>query len=114
MADNRVIFFGTPKIAVSCLKALIDVKVNVVAVVTKPDMPIGRKQIMQESEVKLFAKQNNIQILQPNKINDVYEDLIALKPDLFIVCAFGKLISERVLQIPQYHAVNIHTSLLPR
>jgi methionyl-tRNA formyltransferase len=112
--NNRVIFFGTPKIAVSCLKALIDTKINVVAVVTKPDMPIGRKQLIQESEVKVFAKQHNITVLQPIKVNDIYETLVELKPDLFIVCAYGKLISEKILELPIYHAINVHTSLLPR
>jgi methionyl-tRNA formyltransferase len=112
--NNRVVFFGTPQIAVACLQALVDSKINVVAVVTKPDLPIGRKQEIQESEVKVFAKKHNIRVLQPNQINEIYEELIELKPDLFIVCAYGKIISEKILQIPKFHCVNVHTSLLPR
>jgi methionyl-tRNA formyltransferase len=111
---NRVVFFGTPKIAVSCLQALLDAKVEVAAVVTKPDMPIGRKQIIEESDVKIFAKKHNILVLQPVKIDDIYDELVKLQATLFVVCAYGKLISERILHIPKFHCVNVHTSLLPR
>jgi methionyl-tRNA formyltransferase len=112
--SQRVIFFGTPAIAVSCLQALIDANIDVVAVVTKPDKPIGRKKQITESDVKIFAKQHKILVLQPNKVNEIVDVLIKMSPDLFIVCAFGQLISERVLKVPKFGCVNIHTSLLPR
>jgi methionyl-tRNA formyltransferase len=112
--SKRVIFFGTPKIAVSCLKALLDENINVVAVVTKVDKLTGRRQEIQKSEVKIFAQKHQITVLQPEKVNDIYDQLISLKPDLFVVCAYGKLIGEKILNIPKYHCINIHTSLLPR
>jgi methionyl-tRNA formyltransferase len=110
----RVVFFGTPKIAAACLQALLDEKINVVGVVTKPDRPIGRKQIIEKSEVKTLAEKAKLAIFQPERINDVYDQILNLKPDLIIVCAYGKIISERVLNIPQFRCVNVHTSLLPR
>jgi methionyl-tRNA formyltransferase len=110
----RVVFFGTPKIAAACLQALLDEKINVVGVVTKPDKPIGRKQIIEKSEVKALAEKQQLKIFQPEKINDIYDELLELEPDLIVVCAYGKIMTERVLNIPQFHCVNVHTSLLPR
>lgn len=110
----KVVFFGTPQIAARCLQALLDSNVNVAAVVTKVDKPIGRKQIIIDNEVKQLAKQHNIKVLQPNKLLEIYDELMQIKPDLIVVCAFGKIIPEKILNIPQFHCVNIHTSLLPR
>jgi methionyl-tRNA formyltransferase len=110
----RVVFFGTPKIAAACLQALLDEKINVVGVVTKPDRPIGRKQIIEKSEVKALAERTKLNIFQPEKINDIYDEILDLKPDLIVVCAYGKIIGEHILNIPKFHCVNVHTSLLPR
>jgi methionyl-tRNA formyltransferase len=110
----KVVFFGTPKIAATCLQALLDINVTIAAVVTKPDKPIGRRQTIMDNEVKQLAKQHNIDVLQPNKVMDVYEQLTQIKPDLIVVCAYGKIIPEQILNLPQFHCVNIHTSLLPR
>lgn len=112
--QHRVIFFGTPAIACKCLQALIDKKINVVCVVTKPDMYVGRKQILTQSEVKILAQKNNIPILQPNDLNLIVHELKQYAPDLIITCAYGKIIPNDILIIPKYHCVNIHTSLLPR
>jgi methionyl-tRNA formyltransferase len=112
--SKRVVFFGTPAIAVSCLKALLDEKINVVAVVTKPDKPIGRRQLLEKTPVKVLAESLQINVLQPDKVNDIYNQLQELQPDLYVVCAYGKLLSEKVLSIPTFRCVNVHTSLLPR
>jgi methionyl-tRNA formyltransferase len=112
--SNKVVFFGTPKIAARCLQALLDTNIEIAAVVTKVDKPIGRKQIIVESEVKKLAKQNNIKVLQPIKMIDIYDELVQINPDLIVVCAYGKIVPEKILNIPQYHCVNVHTSLLPR
>jgi methionyl-tRNA formyltransferase len=114
LSNKRVIFFGTPKIAQICLQALLDEKINVVAVVTKPDAPVGRKQTIVFSEVKILAQKNNIYCLQPNKLSSIHDELQKLNPDLIITCAFGKIIPESILNIPKYHCINVHTSLLPR
>jgi methionyl-tRNA formyltransferase len=111
---SRVIFFGTPFIAVSCLKALLDENINVIAVVTKPDMVVGRKQQIQKSAIHIFAEQHQIKILQPKKLEEIHNTLVDLKPDLFVVCAYGKILDEKILNIPKYHCINVHTSLLPR
>jgi methionyl-tRNA formyltransferase len=112
--SKQIVFFGTPKIAASCLQALLDANIDVLAVVTKPDMPVGHKQKIKESAVKILAKQHNILVLQPHKLNDIYNQLNELKADLFIVCAYGKLINEKILRLPKFHCINVHTSLLPR
>jgi methionyl-tRNA formyltransferase len=113
-SSHRVIFFGTPSIASKCLQALIDKKINVVAIVTKPDALVGRKQVLTQSEVKLLALQNNIPILQPEKLSEIANQIKTLNPDLIITCAYGKIIPPSILSIPKYHCINIHTSLLPR
>jgi methionyl-tRNA formyltransferase len=112
--SNNVVFFGTPKIAANCLQALLDTKVNVVGVVTKVDGKVGRKQTIQFSEVKQLALQNNLKIFQPNKLVDIESELCSLNADLFVVCAYGKIIPESIFNIPKYHTVNVHTSLLPK
>jgi methionyl-tRNA formyltransferase len=96
------------------LQALLDANIEVAAVVTKVDKPTGRKQIIIESEVKKLANENNIKILQPAKMIDAYDELVQINPDLIVVCAYGKIVPEKILNIPKYHCVNIHTSLLPR
>lgn len=112
--NYRVIFFGTPLIAQKCLQALLDKNVNVVAVVTKPDALVGRKQLLNYSEVKILAQKNNIAILQPEKLFTITSEIENLKPDLIITCAYGKIIPESILNISRFHCVNVHTSLLPK
>jgi methionyl-tRNA formyltransferase len=112
--NYRVIFFGTPLIAQKCLQALLDKKINVVVVVTKPDALVGRKQVLTYSEVKVLAQKHNIAILQPEKLSTITNEIQNLKPDLIITCAYGKIIPESILSIPKFHCVNVHTSLLPR
>jgi methionyl-tRNA formyltransferase len=112
--NHRVIFFGTPKIAQHCLQALLDKHINVVAVVTKPDALVGRKQILTQCEVKVLAQKHNIPVIQPEKLSLVINQIKDLQPDLIITCAYGKILPEAILNIPKYHCVNIHTSLLPR
>jgi methionyl-tRNA formyltransferase len=111
---HRVIFLGTPKIAARCLQALLDTDVEVVGVITKPDKPVGRKQDIVLNPVKILALKHHLPVFQPIKMNEIYEKISSLKPDLMLSCAYGQLIPESVLQIPKFHCVNIHTSLLPR
>ena len=89
----RIVFMGTPAFAVASLKALIDAKMNVVAVVTAPDKPAGRGMQLQESAVKQFAKANQIPVLQPEKLKapEFLETLASYSPDLQIVVAFRML-----------------------
>jgi len=112
---NKVIFMGTPKIAATCLAAILARNdIEVVAVVTQPDKPVGRKKEIVFSEVKQLAIKNNIPVLQDEKVSNLYEQINQLKPDLIFTCAFGQFVPEKILNIPKYHCVNLHASLLPK
>jgi methionyl-tRNA formyltransferase len=110
----RIVFMGTPAFAVASLKALIDAKMNVVAVVTAPDKPAGRGMQLQESAVKQFAKANQIPILQPEKLKapEFLEALASYNPDLQIVVAF-RMLPEKIWSFPPMGTLNVHGSLLP-
>lgn len=112
----RVVFMGTPSIAATCLKALVEDGRNVVGVYTKPDKPTGRKQILTQSEVKQYALSQGLPVFQPTTFRDeaVVEELRALKPDVIAVVAYGKILPQSVLDIPPLGAINIHASILPQ
>ena len=113
----RVVFFGTPDFAVPYLDALLDAPdIKVVAVVTQPDKPAGRKQELHPSPVKERAILAGIPVLQPETLKnyDVHDQLRAFSADLFVVFAYGKIIPPIPLKIPPLGCVNVHPSLLPR
>jgi methionyl-tRNA formyltransferase len=111
-APLRVIFAGTPKIAVTSLKALIDDPAfDVILVITQPDKPVGRKKIIQESPVKIYALQAGIKVLQPQDINTDYPDS---DHDILVVVAYGQILKQEILDAPRIAPVNLHPSLLPR
>src|SRR6476659_7434110 len=106
---------GTPEFAVASLKACFDVG-EVVAVVTQPDKPKGRGQEVQMPPVKELALQRGVQVLQPPKIKgtNFHEELAALKPDVFVVTAYGRILPKALLEVPPHGCVNAHASILPR
>jgi len=111
----RIVFMGTPEFAVPSLQALIDSEHQVVGVFTQPDRPKGRGNKLTPSPVKVLAQAHNIPVYQPLKIRkDGLEDLINLKPDLCVTAAFGQILSQAILDVPQMGTVNVHASLLPR
>ena len=112
----NLIFMGTPDFSVPALKSLINCKdINVLAVVTNHDKPVGRKQILSPSPVKVCGVENNIKVLQYDKIRlEGYEDIKALSPDIIVTCAFGQILSQEILDIPRFGVINIHASLLPK
>lgn len=112
----KIIFFGTSEFALPALEALVREGYSVVAVVTNPDEPAGRKQEITPPPVKqLVAKSKwQMEILQPHDLKTVGPALSAMKPDLFIVASYGKIIPANILEIPKHGAINIHPSLLPR
>ena len=114
-SDFRVIFMGTPEFAVASLKALLDAGMNIVAVVTAPDKPAGRGQKVQETDVKKFAKNLDIPILQPDKLKNTefLGKLQSLQADLNIVVAF-RMLPELVWSMPRLGTINLHASLLPQ
>ncbi len=111
----RIIFMGTPAFAVASLSALLAAKMNVVAVVTAPDKPGGRGMQLQESAVKQFAIENNITVLQPEKLKspEFFEALKTLQPDLQVVVAF-RMLPEIIWSFPPMGTLNVHGSLLPQ
>ena len=112
----RVVFMGTPDIAATCLKKILDDGFEVVGVYTQPDRPKGRGMKMVFSPVKELAIANNIPVFQPENFREdaVVEQLAALQPDVCAVVAYGRILPQRVLDIPTKGCVNIHASLLPR
>lgn len=110
----RIVFMGTPEYGVPSLEALIREGYEVVGVFTQPDKPSGRGKKVQFSPVKACAVAHGIPVFQPLKIRvDGVEDLRALQPDVCVTAAFGQILSQEVLDIPQMGTVNVHASLLP-
>lgn len=111
----RVVFMGTPDIAATCLKRLIASQFEIVGVYTKPDMPKNRGMKMEMSDVKKVALEAGLPVYQPTTFKDdaVYEELKELNPDVIAVVAYGKILPQRVLDIPRLGCVNIHASVLP-
>lgn len=114
--DLRIVFMGTPEFAVGTLKLLLDGGYNVVAVVTQPDKPVGRHQdTLQPSEVKKFALEHGLPVLQPVKMKDpaFVEELASYKADIQVVVAF-RMLPEVVWAMPKYGTFNVHAALLPK
>lgn len=112
----KIVFMGTPDFAVDCLEALVASGHEVAAVFSQPDKPQGRKQILTPPDVKVCAQKYNIPVYQPNTLKDGSSTAILkeIAPDLIVVVAYGKLIPQEVLDIPQYGCINVHASLLPK
>ena len=111
----RIVFMGTPDFAVASLQALVEGGYNVVGVITAPDKPAGRGKKLSESAVKKYAVENNLKILQPEKLKnpDFIEELKGLKADLQVVVAF-RMLPEVVWNMPPLGTFNLHGSLLPQ
>ena len=111
----RVVFMGTPQIAADCLSRLIADGFDLVGVYTKPDMPKNRGMKLAMSEVKEVALAAGLPVYQPATFRDdaAVEELRALRPDVIAVVAYGKILPQRVLDIPKLGCINIHTSILP-
>ena len=111
----KIIFMGTPEFAVPCLKVLHETQ-EIVCVVTQPDRPKGRGQKLQPSPVKIFATENNLPILQPQKIKspEAVAELKKFPADLIVVVAFGQILSQEILDLPKFGCINVHASLLPK
>ena len=112
----RVVFMGTPDFARTALEALIKAGHKIVLVVTQPDKPKGRSGKLQISDVKDCAIKNGIEVFQPEKIKEEssVSFLKSIDADIYVVAAFGQIISKEILDIPRYGCINIHASLLPK
>ena len=114
--DLRIVFMGTPEFAVETLKALVENEYNVVAVVTQPDKAVGRHQTeTQPSEVKKYALEHQLPVLQPEKMKDpaFIEQLRGYQANLQVVVAF-RMLPEVVWDMPKYGTFNVHAALLPQ
>ena len=112
----RIVFMGTPSIAVGTLEALLKADHEVVGVFTQPDKPVGRKQILTPPPVKVFAEENGIPVYQPRTVKngEALDILKDLNPDIIVVVAYGKILPKEILSLPKYGCVNAHASLLPK
>src|SRR6476619_6203730 len=112
--DLRIIFMGTPEFAVASLDALVKAGCNIVGVITAPDKPAGRGMQLQQSAVKKYAVDKNLNILQPEKLksSDFISELKSLYADVQVVVAF-RMLPEIVWNMPAMGSINVHASLLP-
>ena len=112
----RVVFMGTPDIAATCLRRLLEADFQIVGVYTQPDRPKGRGMKMVYSPVKEVALAAGLPVFQPENFRDdeTVEQLRSLEPDVVAVVAYGRILPQRVLDIPQYGCINIHASILPQ
>jgi len=113
---KNLVYFGSPEFSAEILESILKSKlVNVVAVVTPPDKPTGRKQILTPSPVALLAEDHNLPAYKPSKLDDAnLAHLKLLKPDIFLVVSYGKIIPRAWLELPSLGTFNIHFSLLPK
>lgn len=114
---KKIVFMGTPEIAVPSLKALVENGFDIPLVITQLDKPKGRGQAVQYPPVKEYALTAGLEVYQPEKIKnntEVMEKLKSISPDFFAVVAYGKILPQDVLDIPKIAPVNVHFSLLPK
>lgn len=112
----KMIFMGTPDFAAGALRALIAAGYDIAAVVTQPDKAKGRSKEPVPSPVKVCALEHNIPVLQPRRVKapESVEELRAYRADIYIVAAYGQILSQEILDLPKYGCLNIHASLLPK
>lgn len=111
----KVIFLGTPDFSVPTLKAIIKSHHQLLAVVTQPDKPSGRGERLSYSPVKQVALENNLKVLQYDRIRlQGVDDLKRLAPDIMVTCAFGQILSQEIIDIAPHGIINVHASLLPK
>ena len=110
----KIVFMGTPEFSAIILKELCQSKYKPILVVTAPDKPVGRKQILTSPPVKVIAQKYEIPAAQPEKIASLKSEILNLKPDLIVVAAYGQILPKEILEIPKFGCLNVHPSLLPR
>ena len=110
----RVLFAGTPAVAVPSLDALVEAGFDVVAVLTRPDAPVGRKRVLTPSPVAVRAAELGIEVIHAARVDsDVTARIAAAAPDIAAIVAYGGLIPRPALQVPRHGWINLHFSLLP-
>ena len=112
--DCRIVYMGTPEISAYVLDKLILDGFNIVAVVSQPDRPVGRKREILPTPTKKVAEKYGIPVYQKEKIKLDYDFLYNIKPDLILTLAFGQIVPQGLLDIPKLGCLNLHGSLLPK
>lgn len=110
----RLVFIATGDIALPVFRHLIDAGPVPFALVTQPDKPVGRHQIMQPPAIKMAAIDAGITVLQPQKIGDAAAQIAALNPDILVVMAYGQILKNNIIELPKLAIINLHASLLPK
>lgn len=110
--NKKIAFFGTPDFVVEFLKLFKTLNLNLELIVTGEDKPFGRGMQMKSPAAKKFGEENNIKVLQPKKLSEIESELQDF--DLFIVIAYGKIMPERIINLPKHGTINLHYSLLPK
>ncbi len=109
----KIAFFGTPPFTINFLEKLAESGFWPSLIITNPDKPSGRGMVLQAPQPKVWGKKNGIKVLQPEKIDDDFISSIG-DWDLFIVVAYGKILPEKLINLPKYGTINVHYSLLPK
>lgn len=112
----KYVFFGTPRFAAIVLEKMIDAGVPPLALVCNPDRPVGRKQIITPPPTKQLMANRKVQIeiLQPDDVLTIRDKLLAIRPDVFVVAAYAKILPKEILEIPRLGIIGVHPSLLPK
>lgn len=110
----KVIFMGTPEFSLCSLRTLDGRGFEIAGVVTQPDKPQGRGNLMIPSPVKQYAMERGFRIFQPRRAEEVVEELRALEPDFVVVIAFGQILRRPILELPRKAIINVHASILPK
>ena len=112
----RVVFMGSPAFALPALQRLIDSEHEVAGVVTQPDRPAGRRRALRPPPAKEVALARGLPVLQPERVNtpEALDAIRALAPDVIVVAAYGQILKQPLLDIPERGALNVHASLLPK
>jgi methionyl-tRNA formyltransferase len=109
----RILFVATGDIALPAFRRLLLEGTPPLAVITQPDKPVGRHQILTPPAIRTEAETAGIPVLQPIRIGDITEDIRALRPDIIVVMAYGQILKDPLLSLPGIHLINLHASLLP-
>lgn len=116
MESPRIVFFGTPEFSIPALEALVRAGLTPALIVTTPDSPRGRGLVLTPSPIKMVAQKLNIPVITPESLKnvDALEAITNTSPDLLVIAAYGKILPERILEIPKHGTLNVHPSLLPK
>ncbi|WP_019416034.1 methionyl-tRNA formyltransferase [Paenisporosarcina sp. TG20] len=112
---TSLVFMGTPDFSVPILTMLKEEGYSILAVVTQPDRPVGRKKVLMHTPVKKEALRLGLPVLQPEKLkgSKQLDEILSLKPDLIVTAAFGQILPNELLESPEFGCINVHASLLP-